>query len=403
MGNSNLDALKKKKIALIDANNFYVSCERLFNPSLKKEPTVVLSNNDGCVIARSQEVKDMGIKMGQPLFKLDRSQKSKINKFSSNYALYGDISDRIVNILKRLVKNVEVYSIDESFLDLSDIDDKDLTTYITFIKSTVEKLTGIPVSIGAAPTKTLAKLCNHLSKTNKDYKGVCNYWEQNTELINNIEIGEVWGIGRRFEKKLKSLNILTVGDFKSMQQFHVRKIMHTPGVRTQLELLETCCSPVVCGFKKPSMITTSRTFGSTIWEPLQIKNAIWTFLENCHRKLTKEKLAANRVSIFATTNRFDDNYFVWSIQFNFSEQTNSLQSMWNQIAPHLEEMPIRLYYRAGICLYGLNEESIKQSKIFKENYGDCEIPYVTSKKWDTRREFLTSEFTTKWSDIPTIT
>jgi len=234
-----LDALKKKKIALIDANNFYVSCERLFNPSLKKEPTVVLSNNDGCVIARSQEVKDMGIKMGQPLFKLDRSQKSKINKFSSNYALYGDISDRIVNILKRLVKNVEVYSIDESFLDLSDIDDKDLTTYITFIKSTVEKLTGIPVSIGVAPTKTLAKLCNHLSKTNKDYKGVCNYWEQNTELINNIEIGEVWGIGRRFEKKLKSLNILTVGDFKSMQQFHVRKIMHTPGVRTQLQQIES--------------------------------------------------------------------------------------------------------------------------------------------------------------------
>jgi DNA polymerase V len=150
------------------------------------------------------------------------------------------------------------------------------------------------------------------------------------------------------------------------------------------------------------MITTSRTFGSTVWEPLQIKNAIWTFLENCHRKLTKEKLAANRVSIFATTNRFDDNYFVWSIQFNFTEQTNSLQSMWNQIAPHLEDMPVRLYYRAGICLYGLRPQSIKQSKLFKETYDDCEIPYVGNKKWDTRREYLTSEFTTKWCDIPKI-
>ena len=157
-----------KKIAIIDANNFYCSCERLFDPQFDTKPTVVLSNNDGCIIARSQEVKDMGIKMGQPLFKLDKPIKEKIKKFSSNYTLYGDISDRITTILKRLVPKVEVYSIDESFLDLSHISDDKIWEECQKIKDTIQKQTGIPVSIGVAPNKTLAKLCNFISKKKKD-------------------------------------------------------------------------------------------------------------------------------------------------------------------------------------------------------------------------------------------
>ncbi len=401
MGNDYLDLVSKEKIAILDVNNFYVSCERLFQPTLEKEPTVVLSNNDGCIIARSQEVKDMNIKMGQPLFKVDRATKNKISKFSSNYALYGDISDRIINILKREVPRIEVYSIDEAFLDLSHITESELISEMLRLKNLIYKLVGVPVSIGVAPNKTLAKLCNYMAKKDSDYNGVCSYWKIK-DKIKNIDISEVWGIGRKFNKRLFNINVETVEDFKNLQQYQVKKMMHSPGVKTYLELHEVLCSPITERFKIPKMITTSRSFGSTVWEPIQIKNAIWTFVENCHRKLIREKLGVNYVSIFATTNRFDDNYFVWSIQFKLDSQTQSLQHIWNQISPQLESMPVRLYYKAGVCFYGLKPENIKQGVIFKEEYEESEIPVVDYQKWNTRRDFLSPQYTTRWKDIPEV-
>ena len=401
MGNDYLDLVSKEKIAILDVNNFYVSCERLFQPKLVKEPTVVLSNNDGCIIARSQEVKDMGIKMGHPLFKVDRDVKGKISKFSSNYALYGDISDRIVNILKREVPRIEVYSIDEAFLDLTHIPDDDLIFEMTRLKNLIYKLVGVPVSIGVAPNKTLAKICNFIAKKDADYNGVCSYWSVK-DKIKNIDISEVWGIGRKFNKRLSSIDVETVEDFKNLQQYQVKKMMHSPGVKTYLELHEVMCNPITEKFKIPKMITTSRSFGATVWEPLQIKNAIWTFTENCHRKLVRENLGVNYVSIFATTNRFDDNYFVWSIQFKLTTQTQSLQDIWNQISPQLESMPVRLYYKAGVCFYGLKPKNIKQEVIFKEDFENSEIPVVEYQKWNTRRDFLSPQYTTRWKDIPEI-
>lgn len=401
MGNDYLGLVSKEKIAILDVNNFYVSCERLFEPKLQSEPTVVLSNNDGCIIARSQEVKDMGIKMGQPLFKLDRTTKRGLKKFSSNYALYGDISDRIINILRREVPNIEVYSIDEAFLDLSHIPTDKLVEEMTRLKDLISKLVGVPVSIGVGPNKTLAKLVNFLAKKNPEYAGVCSYWDVK-EKIGKIEIGEVWGIGRKWEKKMISMGVTTVSQFKSLTEQQVRKIMHVTGARTYLELWEILCNPISQKFKVPKMITTSRSFGSTVWEPLQIKNAIWTFTENCHRKLVRENLAVTSVSIFATTNRFDDNYFVWSIQFKLDGQTQSLQNIWNQIAPHLESMPVRLYYKAGVCFYGLRPKDVKQEVLFIDNWEDCEIPHVNHQKWNTRRDFLSPAYTTSWNDIPEI-
>jgi DNA polymerase V len=396
-----LDIISKEKIAILDVNNFYVSCERLFQPDLQQEPTVVLSNNDGCIIARSQEVKDLGVKMGQPLFKLDRKIKSNLKKFSSNYALYGDISDRIINILKREVPQIEVYSIDEAFLNLSHIPQDKLVSEMTRLKDIIFKLVGVPVSIGVGPNKTLAKLSNFIAKKNPEYCGVCSYWDVK-DKVDLIEAGEVWGIGRRFEKKLLSMKVQTVGDFKNLLKSQVKKIMHTPGERTYLELWEVLCNPLANKFKVPKMITTSRSFGSTVWEPLQIKNAIWTFTENCHRKLVRENLSVNCISVFATTNRFDDNYFVWSIQFKLQSQTSNLQTIWNQISPLLEEMPVRLYYKAGVCFYNLRPKNIKQGALFVENLEACEIPYVSYQKWNTRRDFLSPAYTTNWNDIPKI-
>ena len=400
MGDNYLDIKSKEKIAIIDCNNFYVSCERLFQPAYEGVATAVLSNNDGCFIARSQEVKDMGIKMGQPKFQLEDDTQKKIKMFSSNYALYGDISDRIVNILKRLVDRVEPYSIDESFLDLSHIPEDKVLDEIKQIKSTIQRLTGIPVSIGVAPNKTLAKLCNHISKTNKDFEGTCSYWDLDKSLLHNLEIDEVWGIGRKYRKRLQLLGVDNVEKFIKMDSNTVRKMLHVTGLRTWMELNESMCHPLTTGFKKPKMITCSRSFGTTVWEPLQVKNAFWTFLNKCHKKLVKEGLSVNRVNLFATTNRFDSNYFVWSISINLIEQTQNIDAIWNQIAPYLSEMPVRLYYKAGISFSKLKPKDSKQFGIFVADSTPREKPEVEHQKWQTRREMLSKEFTTNWEDLP---
>jgi DNA polymerase V len=252
--------MSNKKIAIVDCNNFYVSCERLFNPKLKSTPTVVLSNNDGCVIARSQEIKDMGVKMGQPLFKLDDEIKEKMVKFSSNYVLYGDISDRISNILKRFTTQLEIYSIDESFMDLTYIDDSELIDYMTLIRSEVLRLTGIPVSIGVAPNKTIAKLMNHQAK--KMASGVCSYFD--SPDIDDIEISEVWGIGNKWRKKLNSIGVDKIGQFKELQAYQVRKMFTIVGLRTWSELHGELIHKIETKFKKPKVVTSSRSFGRTV-------------------------------------------------------------------------------------------------------------------------------------------
>ncbi len=395
--------ISTQKIAIIDVNNFYVSCERLFDPKFENKPTVVLSNNDGCIIARSQEVKDMGIKMGQPLFQLEKEKKEKLKKFSSNYTLYADISDRIATILKRLVPKVEIYSIDESFLDLSHIPEKDILEECQKIKEKVEKLTGIPVSIGVAPNKTLAKLCNFLSKKDKiNYNGVCSYYNIDRQILDEIDIDEVWGIGRNYKKRLQKLEVCNVSDFIKLDPSIVKKFLHVTGLRTWLELNGGLCHQVETSFKTPKMITSSRTFGSTVWEFEQIKNAFWTFLENCHTKLIKEELIVNKISLFATTNRFDDNYYVWSITIRLLEQTSDKQQIWNQIAYHLESLPVRLYYKAGIQFHNLYPKNIKQESLVYEYFEEVEVPEVDSQKWMTRRDFLSKNYTTSWKELPQV-
>jgi DNA polymerase V len=395
--------ISTQKIAIMDVNNFYVSCERLFDPKFDNKPTVVLSNNDGCIIARSQEVKDMGIKMGQPLFQLEKEKKEKLKKFSSNYTLYADISDRIATILKRLVPKVEIYSIDESFLDLSHIPEDKILEECQKIRKEVQRLTGIPVSIGVAPNKTLAKLCNFLSKKDKvTYDGVCSYYDIDKSILMNIDIDEVWGIGRNYKKRLQKLEVTNVEDFTKIDPTIVRKFLHVTGLRTWLELNGGLCHQVETTFKTPKMITSSRTFGSTVWESQQVKNAFWTFLENCHKKLVNEKLTVNKVTLFATTNRFDENYFVWSVTLELLEQTDDIKEIWNQISFYLDSMPVRLYYKAGLHFHKLFPKQVKQEKMVYEEFDEVEAPEVDSQKWMTRRDFLSQNYTTSWNELPLV-
>jgi DNA polymerase V len=387
-----------KKIAIVDCNNFYVSCERLFNPKLHNKPTVVLSNNDGCVIARSKEIKDLGVKMGSPLFKLDDSIKDNMIKFSSNYVLYGDISDRISSVLKRFTPALEIYSIDESFMDLSHIADDDLIEHMIQIKSEIFRLTGIPVSIGVAPNKTLAKLMNKLSKKDESLGGVCSFFHR--PYIDDMEIGEVWGIGNKFEKKLNSLGVKTIGQFKQLQPFQVRKMFTVVGLRTYMELKGHLIHQIQTKFKKPKVVTSSRSFGRPVWQLDGVKDSIATFLDDCCNKLKIEQLKPKVCIIFVTTNRFDENYFVWSKKIHLYQPSNDTQSIWNEIAYYLEEIPFRLWARAGVICCDLVDDNVYEETLFKEQYDYKPLPQLDCKMWMTRRDFLSPKFTTDWSDIP---
>ena len=219
--------MKNKIFALIDCNAFYVSCERVFNPKLNNRPVVALSNNDGCIIARSKEAKALGIKMGVPLFKVkDIVRKEKVHVFSSNYTLYGDMSRRVMNIIAEFTNDIEIYSIDEAFIGLDGIPG-DIVEYGHKIRKTILQYTGIPVSVGIANTKTLAKVANHIAKDNGSFYGVCSLLELKNidKLLPSIEVGEVWGVGRQLSKKLNMHGIYNIKQLKDTDDFRIRKMM----------------------------------------------------------------------------------------------------------------------------------------------------------------------------------
>lgn len=234
-----------KKIALIDCNNFYVSCERVFNPNLEGKPVIVLSNNDGCAVARSQEAKDLGIAMGVPLFKIrSKIAKHSIEVYSSNYVLYGDMSARVMATLSHFSPEVEIYSIDEAFIDLSWLSGEKLRKYAIAIRSTVMMWTGIPISIGIAPTKTLAKVCNRVAKKNPQYQGVFLYPQtepQREVILKAIAVEDIWGIGRQYDTWLRNKLIDNALLLRDTPEWLIQKKMGIVGVRTVRELNGISC------------------------------------------------------------------------------------------------------------------------------------------------------------------
>lgn len=230
--------------ALIDCNNFYASCERVFRPELEGVPIVVLSNNDGCVIARSQEVKELGIPMGIPAFKNERLfAKHGVKIFSSNYTLYADMSNRIMDIISQFCPDIEVYSIDESFIELSGFRTRDLNLYMQELREEIAKSTGVPVSIGIASTKTLAKLANHVAKRNKAYNGVFNLLREPDIdcVLAQVPVNDIWGIGRQYAKFLSDNNIFTAYDLKYSNDAWIDKYLTSVGHQTVLELRGKSC------------------------------------------------------------------------------------------------------------------------------------------------------------------
>ena len=390
--------MSDKRIAIVDCNNFYVSCERLFNPKIRTKPTIVMSNNDGCVIARSQEVKDMGIRMGQHLFSLDEKLKASLEKFSSNYVLYGDISDRISNILRTFTPTIEIYSIDESFLDVSHVPEEELEDQMQTIRTEVMRLTGIPVSIGVAPNKTLAKLMNQRAKKEADLRGVCIFGSHGE--VDSVGLGEVWGIGPKWKEKLADLGVTTIGEFKLLSPHRVKSLTTIVGLRTWMELNGERVFSVETKFKRPKVVTSSRSFGKKVWQEPQIFDALCSFIGDGCKKLKGDNLKARRCFFFLETDRFKGDYLFWFKKIRLYEPSSNLQSIWNEIFPNLDGLPSKVWARAGVIFFDLVDERVEIPRLFPENYSTALIPDLKDKIWMTRRDSLSPNWTTSWQEIP---
>lgn len=289
----------------MDCNNFYASCERVFNPALNEKPIVVLSNNDGCVIARSNEAKTLGIKMGVPAYQIKETvQKYGVSVFSSNYTLYGDMSSRVMSILSSLVPEIEIYSIDEAFVNLEGIND--FQALGNKIVTNVTRGTGIPVSLGISPTKTLAKVANKFAKKYPAYNRVCiiDSEEKRIRALELTEIGDVWGIGRRQAAKLEKQGVKTAYDFTQLSGAWVRKNMTVVGERTWKELRGISCIDMEEAPPPKKQICTSRSFGKMVEDIDTLSEAVATHASTCAKKLRQQKSYATSLMVFIHTNNF---------------------------------------------------------------------------------------------------
>lgn len=414
-------------IALVDCNNFYASCERVFKPSLRNKPVVVLSNNDGCVIARSNEAKELGIEMGTPAFMSeDLFRKHKIQVFSSNYTLYGSLSERVMKTLSTFTPNIEVYSIDEAFLDMSNMGHIDLTQYAIQIKKTVQQNVGIPVSIGIAPTKTLAKMANRYAKKNKSDIGVHVVASQFeiTELLTSTEIGDVWGIGSQHQKKLLLLGIKKASDFVSLNEEWVKKNMTVVGQRMLNELKGI---PSLSWENAPppkKVICTSRSFGQLLTKVEDISQAVANYANKCAQKLRKQKSCAGVIHVFVQTNthRTQDKQYYRSISIELPVASNSSQEIISYALKGLREI-YRLgynYKKAGVIVMDIVPENQIQFGLFdtfnrnrdkklmqsydaiNQLFGKDLIRFATqgySRRWRLKQERLSPCYTTRLSDV----
>jgi DNA polymerase V len=297
-----------RAIALIDGNSFYCSCERVFDPKLARVPVIVLSNNDGCAIARTAEAKALGIKMGDPWFKIrQQCKRDGVRVFSSNYTLYGDMSARTNAVYRDFAPAVEIYSIDESFLDLSDVRDRDRVTLARDLRATVRAWTGIPTCVGIGPTKTLAKLANHIAKTIPDLDGVCDLTDPAAydHWLCRISVAEVWGIGRASLAKLIGLGVDTVADLRDLDPRPVRKAMTVVGERIIYELRGLTCLPLELMPAQRKGCAVTRSFSRRITERETLEQAVAAHATRLGEKLRRGGLGTTHVSVFYHTSEHD--------------------------------------------------------------------------------------------------
>tara|TARA_Y100001980_G_C14555168_1_gene343151 strand:- start:4792 stop:6048 length:1257 start_codon:yes stop_codon:yes gene_type:complete len=412
-------------IALADCNNFYASCERVFNPKLKNKPVVVLSNNDGCIIARSNEAKKLGIRMGEPAFKAkDIIEKNDVYVFSTNFALYGDMSNRVMSIIGNMVPSFEVYSIDEAFLNFSGI--SNYTDICSKIMKVVNKSTGIPISIGLAKTKTLAKVANHIAKKHtKENIFVLDNSSKVLSVLKRFPISEIWGIGRSRLKMLNFYGVKTAYDFIKLDERWVKQNMTIEGLRMHKELKGELCHLVQYSSQNKKSICTSRTFSRDIDNIEDLEQAISNHAMRCSEKLRKQKSSARYIGVFINTNRFKN-----QSQYLSSHRSILLDTATND-SIEIIKAAIRLlrsiyqknyyYKKSGVIVGDIIPENEVQINLFNQfadhpqrsdlfrkidlinkTMGRDTIRVLSQghpRNWKLKQENLSPCYTTRWDDL----
>lgn len=420
----------KRQIALIDVNNFYVSCERAFNPKLINKPVVVLSNNDGCAVARSNEVKALGIGMGAPWFKFkDLAKQHGIVAYSSNYALYADMSNRVMSILRQYSPDQEVYSIDESFLDLTSFQTWDLHRYAQSMRQRILRWTSLPVCVGIGATKTLAKLANHCAKKRAHLHGVCNLNTlANTEvdqMLSKIDVGEVWGVGRQLAPKLKTLGINTVLDLKQANPSRLRQQFSVMMEKTIRELNGTMCIEMeeVCPAKQ--QIVSSRSFGYPVQDYQSLAESITLYISRAAEKLRKQHSYAGSVYVYIRTSPFKENQPFYSngLTMAIPTPTDNTMQLVNIALWGLKQIykPNFNYAKAGVMLselvpaegiqidlFSQVQISPKSTKLMQamdginKKMGKESIKLASEgfkRPWKMKQENKSQSYTTNWAEL----
>ncbi|MCS3902196.1 DNA polymerase V [Methylohalomonas lacus] len=417
--------------ALIDGNNFYVSCERVFNPALEGKPVVVLSNNDGCAVARSNEAKALGIAMGAPWFKIRHlAQSHGLVALSSNYTLYGDMSRRMMTLIGQYSPDQEIYSIDESFLRFSGFEHWDLTAHGQQLREQVKQWIGIPVCVGLGPSKTLAKLANHYAKKRPAFNGVCNLSVLNARqvdaLLADTPVGEVWGVGRRLTEHLAGYNIQTVLDLKQEPAATLRARFGVVMERTIRELNGIACYPLESEPAPKQQIVSSKSFGRPVTEQRELEEAVSDYVARAAEKLRGQGSVCGALQVFIETNPFipgEPQYHNGAVT-RLAQPASDTGALTRQALVGLRKIyrPGYRYKKAGVMLMDLIDGDQIQADLYGDTYNDH---YATDRLndlvdqlnrrygqgclrrasagftqgWRMRRENLTATFTTDWNGL----
>jgi DNA polymerase V len=418
--------------ALIDCNNFFVSCERVFRPDLEGRPVIVLSSNDGCAIARSNEAKRLGIPMGAPEFKFrDVIRDNKVVKFSANFELYGDISQRITNLLSRATPRIEVYSIDEAFLELDQLGIKDYTAWAAALKQRIWREIGVPVSIGIAPSKVLAKLASERSKKDDSLAGVLCWSQltpaQQTATLAQTPVRDIWGIGRRLAPKLRAENIHTAADLAVTRSQLASKLMGVHGRQLVAELNGVQCLPLEQVGAVQQSIMRGRTFGEDTGQLHVLQAAITTLTTRAALRLRREGCAAAKAGVFLQTNRHKPGYRSWYLPIEFSTPTSDTGRIISQLMAEVEKSfsPNQRYHRANVYLMDFSSANRLQTDLFgtvnttkhareqsrmqavdaiNQRFGSRHLYYAAEdlgQSWQPKHNLRSPRYTTLWDELPT--
>jgi DNA polymerase V len=410
-------------LALCDCNSFYASCEAVFDPKLRGKPVVVLSNNDGCVVARSPQAKTCGIKMGEPVFQIRHLiERHNVQVFSSNYSLYGDLSQRVMTALSEFTPELEIYSIDEAFLNLSGFNHLDLTQYGQQIRQTVLQWTGVPTSIGIAPTKVLTKVAGAYAK--KQPEGVLLMPQPPDPLLADFPIADLWGIGRKHSQSLQGHGIKTALQLRDVELSWAKREYSVLMQRLVLELRGQPCFSLELNPPPKKSITVSRSFSRAIATLAELREAVATYTSRAAEKLRVHELTADAIQVFALTSRFKENYYSNSATLTFTHSSDNTAEILHYALLGCDRIfrPDQQFKKAGVILLGLRPKSQRQLSLWepdeprsdalmqtfdainaKFGRGTIQLAAAGLKKtWAMKGEMRSPRYTTCWEEIPVV-